>query len=103
MSIGTVAATINMDAVVHSAIFLAFAGVGAMLVYQGFALIWQAKNKFQGFIGVFTGIVGAFTVFWGLANAFPHNPNAGTLPASTGDTSSVNTNNSGGGTIINGL
>lgn len=52
MSIGTVAATINMDAVVHSAIFLAFAGVGAMLVYQGFVTILQAKNKFQGFIGV---------------------------------------------------
>lgn len=94
MSIGTVAATINMDAVVHSAIFLAFAGVGAMMVYQGFVTILQAKNKFQGFIGVFTGIVGAFTVCWGLANAFPHNPNAGTLPASTGDTSSVSTNNS---------
>lgn len=93
MSIGTVAATINMDAVVHSAIFLAFAGVGAMLVYQGFVTILQAKNKFQGFIG-------AFTVCWGLANAFPHNPNAGTLPASTGDTSSVSTNNSGGGDII---
>lgn len=103
MSIGTVAATINMDAVVHSAIFLAFAGVGAMLVYQGFVTTLQAKNKFQGFIGVFMGIVGAFTVCWGLANAFPHNPNAGTLPASTGDTSSVSTNNSGGGTIINGL
>lgn len=39
MSIGTVAATINMDAVVHSAIFLAFAGVGAMLVYRGFVAI----------------------------------------------------------------
>lgn len=100
MSIGTVAATINMDAVVHSAIFLAFAGVGAMMVYQGFVTILQAKNKFQGFIGVFTGIVGIFTVCWGLANAFPHNPNAGTLPASTGDTSSVSTNNSGGGDII---
>lgn len=50
MSIGTVAATINMDAVVHSAIFLAFAGVGAMLVYQGFVTILQAKNKFQGFL-----------------------------------------------------
>lgn len=62
MSIGTVAATINMDAVVHSAIFLAFAGVGAMMVYQGFVTILQAKNKFQGFfIGVFVGIVGAFT------------------------------------------
>lgn len=44
MSIGTVAATINMDAVVHSAIFLAFAGVGAMLVYQGFVTILQAKR-----------------------------------------------------------
>lgn len=39
MSIGTVAATTNMDAVVHSAIFLAFAGVGAMLVYRGFVAI----------------------------------------------------------------
>jgi hypothetical protein len=99
MSISIVAATINMDAVVHSAIFLAFAGVGAMLVYQGFSLICQAKNKFQGFIGVFTGIVGAFTVCWGLANAFPHNPNAGTLPSGSGDTSSVITD-SGSGDII---
>lgn len=53
MSIGTVAATINMDAVVHSAIFLAFAGVGAIMVYQGFVTTLQAKNKFQGFIGGF--------------------------------------------------
>lgn len=101
MTIGTVAATINVDAVVHSAIFLAFAGVGAMLVYQGFVTTLQAKNKFQGFIGVFMGIVGAFTVCWGLANAFPHNPNAGTLPGVSGDTSSVNTNSGGrGGDII---
>lgn len=99
MSIGTVAATINMDAVVHSAIFLAFAGVGAMMVYQGFVTILQAKNKFQAFIGFIAGIVGAFAVCWGLANAFPHNPNAGTLPGSSGDTSSV-MNNSGSADII---
>ena len=42
-------ATINMDAVIHSAIFLGFAGVGAMMAYQGVVLIWQAKNKFQAF------------------------------------------------------
>ena len=60
MSIGTVAATINMDAVVHSAIFLAFAGVGAMLVYRGFVAILQAKNKFQGFYWGFYGYCWCF-------------------------------------------
>ena len=88
--------TINFDAVIHSAIFLAFAGAGVMLVYQGFALIWQAKNKFQAFAGFIVGIAGIFTVCWGLANAFPHNPNAGVLPAGTGDSSSVSTNSGGG-------
>jgi len=89
-------ATINFDAVIHSAIFLAFAGVGAMLAYQGCVLIWQAKNKLQAFVGFITGIAGIFTFFFGLWNAFPPDPNAGVLPASTGDSSSVSTNNGGG-------
>lgn len=72
-------ATINFDAVIHSAIFLAFAGVGAMMAYQGVVLIWQAKNKLQAFAGFIAGI-------------------AGILPASTGDSSSVSTN-SGGGSV----
>lgn len=91
-------ATINMDAVIHSAIFLAFAGVGAMMAYQGVVLIWQAKNKLQAFAGFIAGIAGIFTLFFGLWNAFPSNPNAGILPASTGDSSSVSTN-SGGGSV----
>lgn len=45
-------ATINFDAVIHSAIFLAFAGVGAMVAYQGCVAIWQAKNKLQAFAGL---------------------------------------------------
>lgn len=91
-------ATINVDAVVRSAIFLAFAGAGVMLVCQGFALIWQAKNKLQAFAGFISGIAGIFAVCFGLWNAFPPNPNAGILPASTGDSSSVSTN-SGGGSV----
>lgn len=91
-------ATINMDAVIHSAIFLTFAGVGAMMAYQGVVLIWQAKNKFQAFAGFIAGIAGIFAFFFGLWNAFPPNPNAGVLPASTGDSSSVSTN-SGGGSV----
>lgn len=89
-------ATINMDAVIHSAIVLAFAGVGAMMAYQGVLLIWQAKNKLQAFVGFITGIAGIFTFFFGLWNAFPSNPNAGVLPASTGTVAQVSTNNGGG-------
>lgn len=91
-------ATINFDAVIHSAIFLTFAGIGVVMAYQGCALIWQAKNKLQAFAGFIAGIVGIFTFFFGLWNAFPPNPNAGVLPASTGDSSSVSTN-SGGGSV----
>ena len=82
-------ATINTDAVFHSAIFLAFAGVGAMMAYQGVVLIWQAKNKLQAFAGFIAGIAGIFAFFVGRGNAFPPTPNAGVLPASTGDSSSV--------------
>lgn len=91
-------ATINFDAVIYSAIFLAFAGVGVMMAYQGCVLIWQAKNKLQAFAGFIAGIAGIFTFFFGLWNAFPPNPNAGILPASTSDSSSVSTN-SGGGSV----
>lgn len=89
-------ATINFDAVIHSAIFLAFAGVGAMVAYQGCVAIWQAKNKLQAFAGFILGVAGIFAFFFGLWNAFPPNPNAGVLPASTGDSSSVSTNSGGG-------
>lgn len=89
-------ATINFDAVFHSAIFLAFAGVGAIVAYQGCVVIWQAKNKLQAFAGFIAGVAGIFTFFFGLWNAFPPNPNAGVLPASTGDSSSVSTNSGGG-------
>jgi hypothetical protein len=91
-------ATINFDAVIHSAIFLTFAGAGAMLAYQGCVNIWQAKHKLQAFAGFIVGVAGIFTFFFGLWNAFPSNPNAGVLPASTGDSSSVSTN-SGGGSV----
>lgn len=77
-------ATINFDDVIHSAIFLTFAGIGVVMAYQGCALIWQAKNKLQAFAGFIAGIVGIFTFFFGLWNAFPPNPNAGVLPASMG-------------------
>lgn len=91
-------ATINFDVVIHSAIFLAFAGVGVMMAYQGFVVVWQAKNKLQAFAGFIAGIAGIFTFFFSLWNAFPPNPNAGILPASTSDSSSVSTN-SGGGSV----
>lgn len=91
-------ATINFDAVIHSAIFLAFAGAGVTLVYQGYAIIGQAKNKLQAFAGFAVCIAGIFVACFGLWNAFPSNPNAGILPASTGDSSSVSTN-SGGGSV----
>lgn len=65
------------------------------LVYQGYAIIGQAKNKLQAFAGFIVGIAGIFAACFGLWNAFPSNPNAGILPASTGDSSSVSTNSGG--------
>lgn len=67
-------ATINMDAVIHSAIFLAFTGVGVLLIMLAVAITSsKLDGVMEAVLGVTIGVIGVSMFCFGVQMVFPLN------------------------------